>query len=324
MPTSRETLDDDAITRVDTATPMPEKAAPFVGATISAISGAEAGRLFFLPAGGGIFGRDEEVDFTFADSTISREHIRIDLHEGQFYLRDLDSMNGTYVDDERVWNVKRLPTACRIRLGRRTLFQFTAVDQLGADAFEQLCRALFIDSLTGTGNRSYLEQRLREEIAFAWRHHEPVGLLLIDLDHFKNINDVFGHMVGDEVLRHVGRILRETVRTEDSVYRYGGEEFCVLVRGESDRGLMVMGERIRCAIEAFMLDLGAGEVRVTGSVGVASIVHKRDNLETTIGTQSMDDVDNPADSGEVLLTKADNALYQAKEQGRNRVVAYSE
>ena len=324
MANSRETLDDDAITRVDNATPVPEQAAPFIGATISAISGSEAGRLFYLPASGGIFGRGEEADFTFSDATISREHIRIDLHEGQFYLRDLDSMNGTYVDDERVWNVMRLPTACRIRLGRRTLFQFTAVDQLGADAFRQLCRALFIDSLTGTGNRSYLEQRMREEIAFAARHRETVGLLLIDLDHFKDVNDEFGHMVGDEILRHVGRILRETVRTEDSVYRYGGEEFCVLVRGESDQGLEVMGDRIRRAIEAFTLDLGAGEIRVTGSVGVASIANKRENLEATMGTISSEEVENSAETDEMLLTKADTALYQAKEQGRNRVVVFSE
>jgi len=320
----RETIDDDAITRVDNATPMPEKAEPYVGATISVISGSEAGRLLYLPTEGGIFGRGDEADYTFSDPTISREHIRIDLHEGTFYLRDLDSMNGTYVDDERVWNVRRMPSACRVRMGRRTLFQFTAVDQLGADAFAQLCRALFIDSLTGTGNRSYLEQRLREEIAFAWRHREPVGLLLIDLDHFKDVNDEFGHMVGDEVLRQTGRILRETVRTEDSVYRYGGEEFCVLVRGETEDGLRVMAERIRLAIEGWSLSLKAGVVRVTGSVGVASVSYNRSNLESTLGTASSEEIDSPADTDEVLLAKADSALYQAKEEGRNRVVVFSD
>jgi two-component system, cell cycle response regulator len=223
---SRETLDDDAITRVDRDTPLPETAtSQIVGATISMLHGSESGRLHYVDESGVVMGRADEAELVFSDATISRAHARLDLQKGHFYLRDLESMNGTYVDDKRLWGVMRLPSSCRVRLGRRTVFQFTAVDQLGADSFLQLRHALFIDPLTGTGNRSFLEQRLREELSFGWRHREPVAVLLIDLDHFKNINDRFGHVSGDHVLRGVGAILRDTVRTEDSVYRFGGEEF---------------------------------------------------------------------------------------------------
>ncbi len=322
---SRETLDDDAITRVDNDGPPPETTTTqVVGATISVLHGSESGRLHFVDEHGVVMGRADEADLVFADATISRAHARLDLQNGHFYLRDLESMNGTFVDDDRLWGVKRLPSSCRVRLGRRTVFQFTAVDQLGADSFLQLRHALFIDPLTGTGNRSFLEQRLREELSFGWRHHEPVAVLLIDLDHFKNVNDQFGHVSGDRVLGDVGAILKETVRTEDSVYRYGGEEFCVLVRGESERGLRAMAERIRVAVERYSLRTDRGEARITVSIGIATLDRREEEFEQTISMGAETTNEIVALSEELIVEHADMALYRAKESGRNQVVMYGD
>ncbi len=319
---SRNTLDDESVTRISSGGPLPSEPARIVGATISVLGGSESGRLHYIPESGGTFGRGEEVDFVFADATISREHVRVEMREGHFYLRDLDSMNGTFVDDQRVWDEVRLPTSCRIRLGRRTVFQFSAVDELGAEAFTKLCQAMYVDALTGTGNRSYLEQRLREEVSFAWRHREPVGLLMLDLDHFKVVNDRYGHVLGDQVLRDLGGIMRRTVRTEDSVYRYGGEEFCVLVRGESPEGLERMAERLRTAIGNYKLATEHGDVSVTVSVGVATVSRPDSEMETTLGAASS--TDGEAEQDELLVLMADRALYRAKEQGRDCVVFYEE
>jgi two-component system, cell cycle response regulator len=319
---SHDTIDEEIDTRVDSGTPLASKPTRIVGATISVLGGSESGRLHYIPEAGGIFGRGEEVDFVFADATISREHVRIEMREGHFYLRDLKSMNGTFVDDQRVWDEVRLPTSCRIRLGRRTVFQFSAVAELGAQAFTKLCQAMYVDALTGTGNRSYLEQRLREEVSFAWRHREPVGLLMLDLDHFKAVNDRYGHVIGDQVLRDMGAIMRHTVRTEDSVYRYGGEEFCVLVRGESPEGLERMAQRLRTAIGNYKLPTELGDVSVTVSVGVATVSRPDSEMETTLGAAGSSD--GEAEQDELLVLMADRALYRAKEQGRDCVVFYEE
>ncbi len=319
---SRDTVDDEVVTHVDSSVPEPSEPTQIVGATVSVLGGSESGRLHYLSESGGVFGRGDTADFIFADATISREHVRIEMREGHFYLRDLGSMNGTFVDDNRVWDEVRLPTSCRIRLGRRTVFQFSAVDDLGAQAFTKLCQAMYVDALTGTGNRSYLEQRLREEVSFAWRHREPVGLLMLDLDHFKDVNDRYGHVIGDQVLRDFGRIMRRTVRAEDSVYRYGGEEFCVLVRGESPGGLQRMAERLREAVGKYGLATDQGEVKVTVSIGVAFVVRPESEMETTLGTS--ESVDGEVEQDELLVLMADRALYQAKENGRDCVVCYDE
>ena len=160
-----------------------------------------------------------------------------------------------------------------------------------------------IDVLTGLANRRNFEARLREEAANAKRRSEPFSLVLLDLDHFKSINDTFGHDDGDRVLVHFADVLRDSLRAEDAAFRYGGEEFILLFRGCTAESAVIAVDRIRAALAARPIELGdAGESRhVTFSAGVAAATAEE------------------AFEGDKLVARADEALYRAKRGGRDRV-----
>ncbi len=275
--------------------------APVVGGSLTVLTGPGSGRFMFVGSDGATLGRSPGSTCVFNDSSVSRQHARMDLVDGGFVLRDLGSANGSWVDGHRVTDAASLPATCRIQLGLRTVLQFAALDELGSRAVRKVSRALFLDPLTGTGNRYQLELRLRQELSYARRHLQPLGVMLLDIDHFKRINDEHGHQVGDQVLGILGRILLATVRAEDTVFRYGGEEFCVLIRGVPDEGLTAMAERIRGTIADASFDTDVGRVHVTASIGVAGIVHSEE------------------ESNQSIILRADRAMYRAKRAGRNTV-----
>jgi len=161
-----------------------------------------------------------------------------------------------------------------------------------------------IDGLTGTLNKRAFQRRLGEEIHLAERQHQPLSLLLLDIDHFKNYNDTSGHLEGDEVLRRIGSLLRAGVREDDAVARYGGEEFVILYPSATKAQALKAAEAVRQAVEAERFTHGARQPlgRVTISGGVA-----------TFPEDSRSSVD--------LIRAADQALYEAKAAGRNRIVA---
>jgi diguanylate cyclase (GGDEF)-like protein len=161
-------------------------------------------------------------------------------------------------------------------------------------------QALF-DSLTGLANRRRLEETMRAELARAARFHDPVCLVIADLDDFKRVNDTYGHAVGDEVLKEFARALKSTVRESDLAGRWGGEEFVLVLTGTDTEGGARLAERARAAIEAVTIEAPNGDsVSVTASFGVAA----------SFGAGGIDE----------LLAAADSALYQAKDAGKNRVV----
>jgi two-component system cell cycle response regulator len=163
------------------------------------------------------------------------------------------------------------------------------------------------DELTGLANRRGLQQTLAEEVARALRHGRPLSILMADVDHFKTINDTYGHRVGDEVLREIARLLADNLRSIDKAARYGGEELLVVLPETPAAEAKQVAERVRAAVadHDFMVELteeaGGRCLRLTASVGIASVPR---------------DADNP----DKLVAIADRALYDAKHQGRNRVV----
>lgn len=166
----------------------------------------------------------------------------------------------------------------------------------------QLTAQATTDGLTGLSNRRHFDDFLARAVAEALQTNTPLSLLMLDLDHFKRLNDTYGHPGGDVVLKAVGRTLRESVRLTDIAARYGGEEFAVVMPGTGASGAFGLARRMRAAIEALELDLGEqGLVHVTASLGVAGIDHQRHR--------------QPED----LIRDADAALYEAKESGRNTV-----
>jgi len=159
------------------------------------------------------------------------------------------------------------------------------------------------DSLTGVYNRRTFKELAEPQLSRSRRARVPVSLLMLDLDHFKRINDTYGHLAGDDVLKAFSVLVRNCLRKEDLLARYGGEEFVVLLPGASQASAEAFAERIREQVSAVPLDANGHRVRVTVSIGAAS--EGGDTLPSL----------------EAMLGRADEALYQAKREGRNRVVA---
>ncbi len=171
--------------------------------------------------------------------------------------------------------------------------------------YEEVKNLSLTDAMTNLHNYRYFSIRLKEELNRARRSKGKVSLLILDIDHFKNYNDTLGHQTGDEALRTLGRVLKSTVRDEDVVSRYGGEEFCIILPGISKNGISILGERVRKIIELhkFYKETVQPAGRITVSLG---------------GATYPDDAKNPDD----LVQKADQALYKAKNHGRNQLVIY--
>ena len=206
-------------------------------------------------------------------------------------------------DDYIIKPVDHDELLARIRAGERIV----QLERALADAWEKAQGEAERDSLTGLYNRRHFDERLAGELRRAERERSRVALLMLDLDHFKHINDTYGHAVGDEVLRHVAKIIAREVRVGTDVpARYGGEEFAVIAPGTNLLGAESLAERIRTRVAELRVPVGDQLVSVTVSVGVAV-------FDPRVTTR-----DEPV---RALVEAADQRLYQAKHAGRNRVAA---
>ncbi len=160
------------------------------------------------------------------------------------------------------------------------------------------------DALTGLMNRRSLDLEITRQLANEKRHGECISLMMIDVDHFKQINDQYGHLAGDEVLRRLAHLMQSVVRTNDYIARYGGEEFCILLPGTNEAQASILAERLRRLFNELVIEWEGDIVRGSISIGVADTLHD-------------------AREAHSLLSAADLALYMAKHQGRNRVIAFS-
>ncbi len=163
-----------------------------------------------------------------------------------------------------------------------------------------------LDPLTGIHNRRYFDERLDEEISRTLRQNKALSCLFLDIDHFKQFNDVYGHHVGDLVLKEVAKLIKTQMRQSDVLARYGGEEFAVLLVQTDKRTAKEIAERIRQQIANHQISLADCTLTITVSIGCSTLDNNEPNLVST-------------HAGQQLLTRADEALYRAKEQGRNQV-----
>jgi diguanylate cyclase (GGDEF)-like protein len=191
--------------------------------------------------------------------------------------------------------------------GERELFHYlagqAAVSIENVGLHETVERQAVTDELTGLCNRRRFQEAMATEVERSRRFGQPLGLVLLDLDNFKTINDTYGHQQGDLVLREVARVLRETSREIDEPARYGGEELAVVLPGTDLEGAFNLAERVRAGIEELELPLldGAGELKITASFGVATLPGSADDMRG-------------------LVAAADAALYRAKRTGKNRTM----
>jgi diguanylate cyclase (GGDEF)-like protein len=270
-------------------------------AALTVLRGENAGAFHVLEGHQTVIGRDPDVGIAIPDDRLSRRHACIVRAGNCFFIEDLDSTNGTFIDGKRVKRRQPLEDGCRIHLGSSTVLHFRMHDKVELASLRETHALTLRDALTGAFNRRHLQERLWSEAAFARRHGTPLSLILLDIDHFKQINDVYGHAVGDAALRQLAQSLLALTRKEDVLARYGGEEFALVARGIHRDEVLALAERVRSSVEQQRLATESGTLAFTVSIGIA---HSEDGAGA---------------DGQSLLGAADRALYAAKDAGRNSV-----
>ncbi len=260
--------------------------------------GPDLGKRVPLGSGDFFIGRSSDCDLTLDQETVSRRHTKISVAPGGHEIADLGSTNGTMVNDEPVTH-RRLENGDRVAIGRSILKYLTG-DDVESKYHEEIYRLMMTDALTGTYNRRFFNEACAREVARAQRYQRPLSLVMFDIDHFKKINDQYGHIVGDSVLRQLAKLVKPKLRHADIYARVGGEEFAVLLPEVDLPGVRTVAEKLRAVVEDAVFVVEKASFGATISVGCATL-------------------EGEITSGEALYKRADAALYRAKEGGRNRV-----
>ncbi len=270
------------------------------------LSGLDVGRVFKIDDSMTLIGRHLKCNLILRDDCISRRHAKVKIEEqNKLHIEDLGSTNGIFFKGNKITSAL-LENGEKVLLGRRTLLKFAFLDELELICFQQMHKSSTRDALTGILNRSYFSHKISVDLAYTKRHKIPLNILMMDIDHFKQINDTYGHQTGDRVLMSVTSLTTNILRADDLFARYGGEEFIIMTKGTNIEGAHALGERIRQKIEKTIMesiDEPAGKFHVTISIGVAAVPP---------GVQ----VNHKA-----IIAAADKNLYEAKESGRNKVIS---
>jgi two-component system, cell cycle response regulator len=272
---------------------------------LTVLTGLDAGRTLILQRGSNVMGRSSRVAVSLDDDSVSRRHCVIEVGAlGAPRIYDMGSTNGTHVNGEELApSGAVLSEGDRIQLSASVVLKFGWHDVLEESVQRKLYHSAVRDALTGTYNKRYFQDRLTTEFAWATRNDRPLACMIYDLDHFKRINDTWGHAAGDAVLRGVSTRVARLVRTEDVLCRFGGEEFVLLMRETEPQVALEVAERIRQQVAASPITWDGIDIPITLSAGMAT------SDETGL------------ESGQDLFMVADGRLYEAKAGGRNNVVA---
>ncbi|MBS2028383.1 MAG: GGDEF domain-containing protein [Deltaproteobacteria bacterium] len=267
------------------------------------VTGSSVGKMFKLTQPEMVIGRSSEADISINDDGISRRHAKIVVRpDGSVNIVDLGSTNGTFYDGNRV-DVHSLRDGDKIQIGSTTILKFSYQDNLDEQYQKNLYESATRDPMTRVYNKKYFADTFRKDFSYCLRHRVPLSLVILDVDHFKKVNDTHGHQAGDFVLTRLATKIQETIRTEDVFARYGGEEFVLLLREcEEDKGF-IFCERIRRLIESTDFTFENKKIPVTCSLGLATL----------------SDAEYPGP--DEMIAAADKYLYRAKQSGRNRVEA---
>ncbi len=257
----------------------------------------QLGKRFALPDGNVQIGRGTENDVVLHSDSVSRRHARIEVRGGAYHLVDLHSTNGTYVNDELV-DSQPLDRGDQIKIGD-TILKFLSGADLESQYHETIYRMTITDGLTGVHNKRYFLEQLDRELSRAARHGRPLAMVMCDIDHFKVVNDEFGHLAGDYVLKEVAQLAKSRLRPDDVVARYGGEELAFILPETDLEGGVRIAEELRQMIATATFEFEDEDIDVTVSCGVAQL--------------------DPEWSSFDFVKAADAELYEAKGSGRNRV-----
>lgn len=245
-------------------------------------------------------GRETTSELALVDGSVSRQHARLERCDAGYWLTDIGSTNGTFVDNVSVAK-KLLVGGETIRFGS-FIFKFLRASGIEAQYHSTVYNAMTRDGLTGAFNKNYLLDSLAQEISRSQRSQRPLCVMMMDIDYFKKVNDTYGHLVGDEVLREFSNRIQEAKRDDDLLCRYGGEEFVVILDSTQIDQANTIAERCRDNVRSRPFETSTGPIEVTVSIGVAELTKD----DGKFGSSS-------------LLERADGHLYRAKQSGRNRV-----
>ncbi len=270
-------------------------------ATLTILKGPRTGEVIPICDQEVVVGRGTEASVQIVAEGVSRRHAQITLRDDGYWVEDLGSTNGTICRGALLEGPLELRDGDRINLGGRVILRFAREGELEESLRYHLYELATRDALTQAYNRRHFDEQVSSEWPWAIRHEKTCALLMLDLDHFKAINDTHGHPAGDLVLKTVVNVIHRTVRREDIVARMGGEEFAVFCRATTGAAAMTLAERLRRRIAATRVPWRGLELSITVSIGVS------DSTDPGVRT--------PAD----LCERADAELYRAKTGGRNRV-----
>jgi diguanylate cyclase (GGDEF)-like protein len=265
------------------------------------IHGRPLGHRLFLEEKDLTIGRSETTQVRIEDQSISRRHARLFKNPaGRWCIKDLKSTNGTFVNGKQVEETV-LKDGDLIHIGN-TVLKYLSGANIEQRFYEEIYRLTHFDALTQAFNQRFFLRTLEQELNRCRRYRRPLSLAMIDLDRFKKVNDRFGHLAGDEVLKETAGLIRRHTRNTDFFARYGGEEFA-LIFPETDRNqARLICEKLRKVIESHDYAVGDRPLRLTVSIGLATV--EDDTKDWTPGE---------------FIASADAKLYEAKRNGRNRV-----
>ena len=276
------------------------------------LEGVAFGRRFLLGGSRVSIGRDLACSIALDDSGVSRHHAEIERVDTRFILRDRGSKNGTFVRGERITE-RELTDGDLVRIGG-SVFKYLRLNQVELRYHDQVARLTNTDGLTGVYNRRHAWETIEQHLSRVARQGGELSAILFDVDHFKKLNDTYGHAAGDAALVELVKRVQAQTRHENVVARIGGEEFLVVLPDTGLAQAAETAERIRCSVSAHPFDLHVGEpVPVTISLGVSDLAELHSACDGCAeAAQGASGVDQ-------LVALADAKLYEAKHGGRDRV-----
>jgi len=286
---------DEATICHDINTPL--SSAPLDGSLVQ-IYGQDLGKRWVVDQPVVTIGRGTDNDIIVDDGSVSRFHAKLLTEQDKTWLVDLGSTNGSLVDGQ-LQERCALQNGVHIKIGS-VIFKYLSGGNAEALYHEELYRMAIFDGLTGLHNRRYFNEFLERELARALRHERNLAVALLDIDHFKSVNDKFGHQAGDHVLEQLARVVSDTIRREELFARYGGEEFAIVLPEQGEQQAMQYCQRVRGLVDKTNFAFDDQDIPVTVSIGLA--------------------IASPTVShSKAFVEAADAALYRAKREGRNRV-----
>ncbi|MFK7825600.1 MAG: diguanylate cyclase [Oligoflexales bacterium] len=261
-------------------------------------SGINLGARYILSSNEMVIGRADDADITINETSVSRRHVRCSLKGTELQIFDLNSSNGTFINEARMKNKHILNDGDIVRLGK-IILKYFAPNNIEKSFHDKIYRLATIDAGTQIFNKKYVFDSLERQFKYSRTYKRPLSCIFFDLDHFKKVNDKYGHEAGDYILKESAKLVGSCIRKDDIFGRIGGEEFVVILPDANTKIAYEFAERIRKKISKHQFKHGKNKIHQTISLGVSEL-HKSMKSHTD------------------LLADADKKLYKSKANGRNR------